>query len=329
VDSNDFQRKLGAGAVQARFTRDCNAGANCFDRSNSRRADLKHMTCAISAEVSVYTVAGKLSSLYWPDECGQIFKAWHDGTDWNVKRLLYVNKTPNMQAMNQGRSKDFRKFFQRLDLVPSVCPGKKVTGVYFGTGNLQRPSATDELSKQPANNTPAGDRDVVGVLWDDGSIANLDLSALKDVTGIEELEENDLVSTTQDPKYGWFWQLEKDEKALRRPLVFQGAAYWKTYQPTIAAAECENASGRDRIYAVNNCSAKALVDNPSTNSIQDREVWSASTDIGGDLLVLSPETGPPLVTHGNLAASQAASLVPAKSTRKIPFIYHWRIPRED
>jgi hypothetical protein len=281
------------------------------------------MTCAISAEVSVYTVADKMSSMYWPDECGQIFKAWHDGSTWNVRRLLYTNDTPDMSRQKIGESKNFRKIFRRIDLVPSSCPGQKVTGIYFGTGNVQRPGSEDELKKKPAKDTPAQKRNIVGVLWDDGLINNLSLDALEDVTNLDD------IAPGFNNKSGWFWRLGPNEKSLRRPLVFQGSAYWKTYQPTSSASECETASGVDRIYAVNNCTAKALVDDPLQTPIKDRQVWQEATDIGGDLLIVSPSNGTPIVTHANLATSQAASLVPQKSTRKIPFIYHWRIPREN
>ena len=280
------------------------------------------MTCAISSEVSVYTVAGKMSAIYWPDECGQIFKAWYDGTTWNARRLLYTNNTPSMAAGALGNSKDFRKIFRRMDLVPSTCAGTKVTAIYFGTGNVQSPGSEDELDGPPAENTAARKRDIVGVVWDDGDIRNLSLDDLADVTTIDE------TSPTQNGRSGWFWRLGPNEKSLRRPIVFQGTAYWKTYRPTSSATECQIASGLDQIYAVNNCSAKAMVDDPNQSAIDDRKVWEEATDIGSDILMLSSDNGPPQIIPGDSKTSRNASLVPSKATRKIPFIYHWRIPRE-
>ena len=321
--NNSFADRLSNSPIVARFTRDCNDGQNCFDATNVRRRDLRHMTCAISAEISVYTVGEKARMLYWPDECGQIFKAWHDGTTWNVVRLLYTNNTPNMVTLGQGEARDFRKMFSRLDLVPSTCTGRKSVGVYFGTGNAQRPTSVDELSQAPAVTTPASDRDIVGVIWDDTSVQNVDLNSLADVSSIAEY------SPVGSPQLGWFWRLGDNEKSLRRPIVFKGTTFWKTYQPTQEAAECQAAAGIDRVYAVNNCTAKAIVDQQGKNDIEDREIWRQATDIGSELLVVSPKDGPAMVTHANLASSEAADLTPNKGIRKIPFIYHWRIPRED
>ena len=320
---NSFSSELPNSPILARFTRDCNEGPNCFDSTNVRRQDLRHMTCAVSAEVSVYTVGEKARTLYWPDECGQVFKAWHDGTTWNVIRLLYTNNTPSMATMQQGEARDFRKMFSRLDLVPSTCTGRKSVGIYFGTGNAQRPTSADELSGAPAVATPAADRNIVGVIWDDNSVRNVDLSALADVSSIAEY------SPIGSPQLGWFWRLDKDEKSLRRPIVFKGTTYWKTYQPTQEAAECQAAAGVDRVYAVDNCTAKAIIDQRGKNDIEDREIWQQATDIGSELLVVSPKDGPAMVTHANLANSEVADLTPNKGVRKIPFIYHWRIPRED
>ena len=67
-----------------------------------------------------------------------------------------------MATMQQGEARDFRKMFSRLDLVPSTCTGRKSVGIYFGTGNAQRPTSADELSGAPAVATPAADRNIVG-----------------------------------------------------------------------------------------------------------------------------------------------------------------------
>ena len=112
------------------------------------------MTCPISAQPAVYTQGGEIRGVYVGDECGQLWKAWPtgtNGTSWTARRLINLNDVdPADQLSPIGYSKDFRKVFRQLELVISSCPGSTVLGVYFGTGNVQRPSATDELVSRRA-----------------------------------------------------------------------------------------------------------------------------------------------------------------------------------
>lgn len=333
----NFAAGASAGGLVVRFARDCD-GANCVDAATEGASDLRYMTCPVSAEPSVYTEGEKLSAIYWADECGQIFKGWlvngPGGDTWKAKRLLFLNNPAIAPTMNvqtsKGQSRNWRKLFRRLDLVASTCPGQKVVGVYFGTGNVQRPAADDELNGAPANFGTVGDRDVVGVVWDDDSIANIDLTDLADVSGVGKVEARLLFNPPDDDtekKYGWYWRLEENERMLRDPLVFKGTAYFKTFVSTSTASECVNAAGTDRVYAVDNCSARAEVAAAATATPEDRVAWEDSVDVGGDLIILTPKNAAPIVTHGNIAKSQQASVTPQDETRRIPFIYHWRIPR--
>ena len=67
-------------------------------------------------------------------------------------RLLNTNmQDPNSQTSPIGISKDVRHIFRPVQVVPSSCPGPTVVGIYFGTGNVQRPSATDALMDPQLN----------------------------------------------------------------------------------------------------------------------------------------------------------------------------------
>lgn len=330
ASGNDFQ-PIGTGAVVARFAKAC-TGANCVTAG-----DTGYMTCPITGEPSVYTVASKLSAIYWGDECGQIFKA-HRPTGptgaWTVRRLFAAYGTAmnglNDQSTAIGQSKDFRKMFRKLDIVSSRCPGQKVVGIYWGTGNVQRPAATDELTAAPGAGGVASGRDVLGVIWDDGIIGGgaspVTLADLENLTVVASKPATDIWN---DGNKGWYWQLGDDERMLRNPLVFQGIAFFKTFVTSTPAAECVNAAGIDTVYAVDNCSSEAIVDSDGNDllTVTERVAHTSSPDLGGDLVVLTPKDGAPIVSHGDLTAVQAAAVVPGSAERRIPYIYHWRIPR--
>ena len=65
---------------------------------------------------------------------------------------------------------------------------------------------------------------------------------------------------------------------------------------------------------------KRLLINEAKNDIEDREIWQQATDIGSELLVVSPKDGPAMVTHANLANSEVADLTPNKGVRKNSFL---------
>lgn len=288
--------------------------------------DLNYMVCPISTEVSVLTAGDRIDALYWGDECGQLWKAWSTDraqTVWRAKRLLKLNGVdPSYTTPYQ--SKDYRKVFRRLDLVPSSCPGQRVTGVYFGSGNVQRPTATDELAN---TSLAASGRDVVGVVWDSSDLpANATLTHLRDVTAALATDPR---ATGTNRRYGWYWSLSANERMLRDPLVFDGIAYFKSFRPVSAAYECTNSTGVDTVYAVDNCTAEPVIEGPTAGfQIADRAAWTGNTDVGGNLMLITTKTGQPLVTVANLSRSEAAQVVPDDHTR-VPRIYHWREPRRE
>ena len=320
----EYARRADDSAVLLRIARRCvgnNVGI-CVDASVV--PELDEMVCPISTEVSVFTVSGIVESMYWGDDCGQIWKAWQTGEDqWDAKRLLSVNNVRRLsQRSPAGRSKDFRKIQRKLDLVSSTCPGKRVVGVYFGTGNSQRPAARDELQDTRLNSG----RDLVGVVWDSPDVENLVLGDLQDTTRTPNVDPRMI---SMQGKRGWYWQLGDDERMLRDPLVFEGTAYFKTYRPMRNAAECSRAEGLDTIYAVDNCSAEAVVDLNGNDemSVGERKAWTGNTDVGGNFLVVTPKDGAPIVSHANLSSSDRATIRTERGAR-VPRIFNWREPKE-
>ncbi len=337
------------GAILARVTYDCSDSAPvrgvCLDRTT--HAALANFTCPISAEPTVYREGGLFRTAYIGDECGQIWAierapstAPGPGGFFNVRRIAHLNNDP----LPPGDSKDFRKIFTKLDVAISTCTGARRFGVYFGTGNTQRP-ALDLYLRNAAISTPgiggwfapipgpdlsggAPDVDVYGVIWDDGSsTTDLGLQDLYDATAVTQVDYSNAAFASQTTN-GWFVQLAPDEKVLRNPLVIDGVAYFKTYEPLNKATECVSATGIDSVYAVDNCNAAPLGDQNGVNGINsnDRRVWQGNTDIGGDLLLYTPADGPPVITTGTPEPGAAAQpMLPARQNRRAVRLYMWRL----
>ncbi|MCK6544673.1 hypothetical protein L6R52_02305 [Myxococcota bacterium] len=323
-----FTAEPDGGAILVRIAKRCphDAGDDSVCIDETRAPALAAMTCPVTAEVSVYTSADRMSRLYWGDECGQIWvaDAPRDGqapTEWRVRRLASLNDADfTDQAVAAGLSKDLRKIYRKLDLVPSTCPGERVVGVYFGTGNVQRPTARDELLS-PALNSG---RDVIGVVWDDGATSDVHTAGLADVTSVDAIDPKVI---RRAGKHGWYMQLPDDERMLRDPLVFEGRAYFKTHLATAPAGFCTVSSGLDRIYVMNNCTAEATSDVNANGVLarDDRRAWQGSSDVGSDLLVATPLDAPPLISHANLLVSEPAQL--GSNQRRPMKILRWWRPR--
>ncbi len=263
-----------ASLVRARISSDCSGylgGSPCVDASTSEETqDLRFMTCPISAAPSVFTEGGVFRSMYFGDECGQIWSVALDvaGSQWRVRRLLSTNNVEDDGLVRVGESRSFRKIFSSVDLVLSTCTGRRSTGVYFGTGNAQRPSATgtgtggdalrnldDPALTQITASARGFQADVVGVVWDSNSVP-LGGYTLDDL-------ENATVADTIDPysesgSRGFFLELEDNEMVLRSPLVFDATAFIETYRTVDPATECEDASGVVQVYGFDNCTAAAF-----------------------------------------------------------------------
>ncbi|MEM6369530.1 MAG: PilC/PilY family type IV pilus protein [Myxococcota bacterium] len=307
-----FQAGAADEAIAVRFTADCGSAADprCVDASSS--PDLEHMICPISSEVSVFLDGAIGVGLYWGDECGQIWKAWSpdEGKAWRVRRLANFNND------RLGYGWDFRKFFTRVDLVESRCPGKEVVGVYFGTGDVQHPANLNLLDDSSLNDG----RDIVGVIWDDGEVDALGVQDLVDATSVDEIDPREVY---RQGKKGWMLRLEPYERMIRDPLVAEGVAFFKTFTPIPSSAACDSASGIDRVYAVDNCSAGAAndVNQDGTLDKEDRKKWEGETEGGAGLFVYTPKETGVIVSHGDLSREQEAEL---NIRRKRPGLFLWR-----
>ena len=309
-----FTQEATDDAVVVRFTNDC-AGydvSRCIDATKA--PELAHMVCPVSGEVSAWTSGDHVQALYWGDECGQIWKAWTDdmGVTWDARRLV------NLNGGSVQVNKDHRKLFRKLDLVLSTCPGTVAVAVHFGTGNVQRPAATDDLADPSITNG----RDIVGVLWDHpGLPTNATEDELLDVTGGYGQPG---VQILAGGHHGWYINLADNERMLRDPFVFEGVYFAKTYTPLTGAVECSGGSGVDRIYALNSCNGDAAHDQNEDGvyAASERTAWSGETEVGGGLFFFTPKNGSVVLSHMDLTTSQPATL--NKRRRIRPGLYFWR-----
>lgn len=312
----------GTSGLLVQIAKQCGPGAaKCIDESSS--PDLRYMTCPISTSISVHQRGPTIRGVYFGDECGQLWRVAPDPVDGELKanRLLNLNNADfSSQGAPVGASKDIRKVFRKLDLVLSTCSGENVVAVHFGTGNVQRPNARDELE----NGAITSGRDVVGVFWDNGRTSNATIGDLADITTDPKVDPK---AARLDGKVGWYFELAEDEKMLRDPLVFLGTAFYKTHSPTAQARACGNTVGTDFIYAVNNCTGEAVVDadGNGTKDPSDRRAWNGNQDIGGDMLLFTPRSGKSFVSAGSQTIEEAAA-IEKKSTPNVR-LYQWRMPR--
>lgn len=341
TDGTAFDPNRGEDMVLAKLTRDCRGNtSNCVDpaTSGAATADLAHMTCPVSSEVSVVSFNGELR-LYWGDECGQIFVAANNDPGrsrraWSVRRLAHMSwdasdVAPSMTDQDSalGLSRNVRKIFRRLDIVASTCPGRRVFGVYFGTGDVQRPLARSGAGT-PADaylgDARLGSRDIMGVVYDDGS--------RRDVTtrtaGFYDVTTDGAADRTEAP-VGWYIRLGASEKMLRDPLVFQNVAYFKTFEPGMAATECAAGSGIDRVYAINSCTAEAVFDTNPDGVLRpnDRLTSTGSEDIGPDPFIVTPPDAPPVVVVSGPLGGGAGRGTFQRASHVRPRVYNWRLPR--
>lgn len=341
--ANNFPSRPAAGDTRQqsglllRITSDCEGltgpnelclDTNSFNADATPMADLAYMTCPISAEPSALVEGGLLTAIYWGDECGQIFRASRDSSGaWSTRRLLRTNQAQAGGAPIVAASKDLRRIFTRLELVLSTCNGGRAVGVYFGTGNVQRPAEVDEFTTTapatfPGMQASTKPTDLMGVVWDH--------YALPQDAGPEDLENITSAVQVADPRSGpavngWIIELKADEKVLRDPVVLDGVAYFKTYKPVAAATECNPAVGLEYIYATNNCTGRPVADanGNGTAEVADRLVGGSVNDIGGDLLLFTPQKGEAFVTNANTAYQETAALPNRGKVRPVRF-FLWR-----
>lgn len=333
-----------AAGILARFTRDCGntvigASETCYDAASASTRDLQFMTCPISAPPAVFAEGGLLRAIYVGDECGQVwsFNQDRDRSTWEVRRLLSTNRTGAGGAVvGGGESRNYRKIFTRLDIVLSTCTGRRSVGVYFGTGNLQRPAAIPEGANAPADvlrnlqdpnitdfENVSSNADVTGVVWAaNAPPGGYTLDELLNVTGIPEIDP-----TLAAAQAGFFIELAPEEKVLRSPLVFQGVANIQTYLPISAARECDDAVGRSYLYQFDNCTAAPVAIGAELAGDR-KKLINEKSYIGGNLLVVTDQDQKPVTLSGDAVKGQLASvnsLIDAERTNRGSRLFLWRI----
>jgi hypothetical protein len=198
--------------------------------------------------------------------------------------------------------------------------------VYFGTGNIQRPAAIPDtrpgappstvlrnlrdssISGIQGNQERSWEADVLGVVWDSPDVpaGGYELSELANVTTTPEVDPR-----SERGQRGFFIELDEEEKVLRPPLVFDGVAFFQTYQPIRPATECEDAVGQSFTYAFENCSAEPVTTQTTPGGDPDRRIRSnPDSFIGRGLSVLVPDPGEgdEMVMGGDMTPGEAADL---------------------
>lgn len=302
-----FGAEVSDDALQLMVAAECaSVGDACIDASDF--PDLAHMKCPMGQEPSIYWKNGEVHSIYLGDECGQIFEISVGGSHpsgWKARRLVHLNDGP------VGLGPDHRKLFTRIDVVESMCPGQEVVGLYFGTGNVQRPLATDEL-EDPA---VTDGRELIGVLWVGSETSgNYGVEDFVDATGLDEL---DPVEAHASGKVGFLLRLGEDERMVVDPLVASQRAYYRTVTPVGGGDVCGSANPvEERIWVFDSCTSAAVA--PSG----ERVAWSREAQGPGDLMLVAPADGGMLISHGDLSTEQSAEVV----ERRMPRVqlYFWR-----
>jgi hypothetical protein len=334
-----FQSKYQTGIELLLVTRDCAStgvsSGTCIDSSTN--PDLDDMRCPISAQPSTYTEGGTVRAFYFGDMCGQIWKVYRkDGSDqWEALRLAVMNENFDPSSVLPGTvvSKNLRRIERPLDIFVTGCAGGKQIGIGFGTGNLSRPSATDDLDGAVKVTNQYPGFDVVGQILDNGlTIANftngplrLDASTAvtldgqgREVAGntcggecLTDVTNADLADLDASIYRGFFFRLQDDEKMLRDPLTVLGTTFFKTYRPIKAATACDPAIGRDTIYGVTTCAAEGLAASGATRSSGDAKLDARklqdneSGSIGGNIQVFTPAKGELIVADTSMGSTDA------------------------
>jgi hypothetical protein len=326
--------------ISSRCTGQVGPNETCIDGTTSANtADLQHMVCGVSSELAVYTEGDLLRSIYFMDRCGQIFKVDYNlrnlANPWSARRLLNVNNLQGSGRPIVGNSKDYRQGMTQLELVLTQCNGARSIGVYFGTGNMQRPAEFDNLQSgtiaSHTNNehtftslAPSAPvrqwADVIGVVFDSPSLpVGANLNSLMNVTDQLELTNTSGIN-------GFFIELRQNEKLLRKPLVLEGVAFFKTYQPVTPATECVSAEGIENFYVFNSCTARPLVDGSDLDggitNASDRVAASNASDIGGEILAVFPKSGEPIVSPADFSGGRAE--LPKNPTTRGLKMFMWR-----
>ncbi len=302
---------------------------NCIDAATS--PDLSRMLCPISAPPAVFTEGGLTRGFYFGDWCGQLWRIItpDQGVTWKADIILRLNERYNPATPLSGViSRQFRRIETKVDLFLTSCQGSRAVGVSFGSGNKNRPGAIDDLLRPttaPSVTNYYEGRDVVGTFFDTGIDTEVRLNVgaspdntcggdcLVDATNLREINP-------KAPNFrGFFFALNDDERMIRDSLTLSGITFYKTFEVTTAASICEPGSGLDRVYALDNCTAEPNAANGSSTSSDPAEARTAYEEVGtggGELFVVTPESGSPIVSSGSFGGGkQRADLLQSRRTR--------------
>jgi hypothetical protein len=327
-----FKTEYDPGPELLFVTSDCSGtgvdASRCIDRTSDPA--LEDLLCPISAQPTAYTEGGVVRAFYFGDICGQLWKVYtpDSGNTWEAIKLLQLNEKLDPSALSPGSivSKNVRRIERPVDVFVTGCQGGRSIGVTFGTGNLSRPAAKDDLDGATAATAEYAGFDVIGTVFDnsydkttlpnplrleEGSTTRTEIDAtlagsvtrlvadntcngecLTDVTNADRAD-----ITTADFR-GYFFRLQEDERMLRDAITVEGVTFYKTFRPIDEATACQAATGRDTAYAVNNCTAEpAAANSQSTsgpantgNAFQDARIAAHNDDegsIGGNFLVIT------------------------------------------
>lgn len=230
---------------------------------------------------------GYADTTYIGDTGGQLWRfdmQSNSTSNWNATCIF---------AANDGVAEVGRKAFYK----PTATQSGYDTFLYFGTGDREHPlntSVTDRFYVVRDRRIPVGMTDTTAItnfttahqLWNYGS-GPLTEANLVDVTvydyATNKLDQlrppyQDLADEAVDKtvKYGWFIQLDETnhegEKVLASPRVFNGVAYFSTYQPTAHSEgddPCAGVLGPSRLYAIDAFIGKAAFNLDTTNDTVD------------------------------------------------------------
>lgn len=207
-------------------------------------------------------------------------------------------------AANDGFTSDPAEVGRKVFYKPTATVSGHDTFVYFGTGDREHPlntTVTDRFYVVRDRRIPVGMTETTDIsqfttghqLWDYGSgpltEANLvDVTAYDYTTGkLDQLKPpyQNLAEDAVDKavKYGWFVQLDETnhegEKVLASPRVFNGVAYFSTYQPTAHCEgddPCAGVLGPSRLYALDAFTGQAAFNLDLGNDSGDQEVIGRS-----------------------------------------------------
>jgi type IV pilus assembly protein PilY1 len=204
--------------------------------------------------------------IYAPSVGGELFAFQQSQSTYTWShRLLF-------KATNRGDTSKLRKFFY----APAIAQETWGDWVYIGSGDRENPQ--EDLGSTGAKNRFYAIRNTWAATWDDsspitdGSTGNTltDVTA-DDLQGTEstpssltDQQKSDLRTSLSTSGYGWYIDLDRAEKVIASPLIYNKVVYFTTYTPsgdtTASGDPCASGmgSGAGRIYAVDYTTGEAV-----------------------------------------------------------------------